>query len=110
VSIRGLKFPPRNGIPSYWSTEQEKAEFIFSPVRLTMSEPVSWLEFFDSEDAPFFFGRAKAAENALEVLWQQAVKRRPFVLVLGPGASGKTSLVRADILPALTQVRTVERD
>jgi chromosome segregation ATPase len=72
--------------------------------------PFRGLEFFDSEHAPLFFGRAKVIENVLEVLRQQAAERRPFVLVLGPGASGKTSLVRAGILPALTQTGTFEPD
>ena len=72
--------------------------------------PFRGLEFFDSEHAPLFFGRAKVIENVLEVLRQQAAEKRPFVLVLGPGASGKTSLVRAGILPALTQTGTFEPD
>ena len=72
--------------------------------------PFRGLEFFDSEHAPLFFGRAKVIENVLEVLRQQAAERRPFVLVLGPVTSGKTSLVRAGILPALTQTGTFEPD
>jgi hypothetical protein len=65
--------------------------------------PFRGLEFFDFEQAPFFHGRTKAIEGVLDVLQQQVAAKKPFILVLGPEGSGKTSLVKAGILPVLTQ-------
>jgi len=72
--------------------------------------PFRGLEFFDSEHAPFFCGRTKTVGQLLSVLQQQVAAKRPFVLVLGPEGCGKTSLVRAGILPVLTQIRITEGD
>ncbi|MGA8655770.1 MAG: ATP-binding protein, partial [Chthoniobacterales bacterium] len=66
--------------------------------------------FFDCEYAPFFYGRTKTVGEVLDILEQQAAANKPFVLLLGTGGSGKTSLVRAGILPVLTQVGTAEGD
>ena len=71
--------------------------------------PFRGLEFFDAEHAPFFHGRTKTARKVLDVLEKQAAEKKPFVLVLGPDGSGKTSLVRAGILPVLTQIGIIER-
>src|SRR6516164_8433363 len=72
--------------------------------------PFRGLDFFDSEHAPFFHGRTKTVGELLNVLQQQAAAKRPFVLVLGPDGCGKTSLVRAGILPVFTQTRITEGD
>src|SRR6516164_9492877 len=70
--------------------------------------PFRGLDFFDSEHAPFFHGRTKSVGELLIFMQQQAAAKRPFVLVLGPEGSGKTSLVRAGILPVFAQVRIAE--
>ena len=75
-----------------------------------IKNPFRGLSFFDYEDAPFFCGRTKSVGELLDVLQQQAAAKKPFVLVLGPGGSGKTSLVRAGVLPILTRVGTTEQE
>src|SRR6266404_2164456 len=72
------------------------------------SSPFRGLNFFDFEDAPIFHGRTKAIGEVLEALEVQVRAQRPFVLVVGASGSGKSSLVRAGVLPLLTQPGTIE--
>jgi WD40 repeat protein/serine/threonine protein kinase len=72
------------------------------------SSPFRGLNFFDFEDAPIFHGRTKAIGEILEALEVQVRAQRPFVLVVGASGSGKSSLVRAGVLPLLTQPETIE--
>ena len=46
--------------------------------------------------------------RVLEALERQVRAQQPFVLVLGASGSGKSSLVRAGVLPLLTQPETIE--
>jgi chromosome segregation ATPase len=71
------------------------------------SEPFRGLQFFDFEHAPIFHGRTKAIGEVLDALNEQARAKKPFVLVLGGSGSGKSSLVRAGVLPLLTEVGTM---
>ncbi|MEY2605972.1 MAG: hypothetical protein QOH31_3788, partial [Verrucomicrobiota bacterium] len=64
-------------------------------VRYLESNPFRGLNFFDFEDAVFYHGRTKAVGEVLDALKNQATAEKPFVLVLGPAGSGKSSLVRA---------------
>ena len=77
-------------------------------VRRWNSSPFRGLNFFDFEDAPIFHGRTKAIGEVLEALEIQVKAQRPFVLVVGASGSGKSSLVRAGVLPLLTQPDTIE--
>jgi WD40 repeat protein/tetratricopeptide (TPR) repeat protein len=70
--------------------------------------PFRGLEVFDFEHAPIFHGRTKEIGAVLEALQVQLSEHRPFVLVVGPSGSGKSSLVRAGVLPLLTQPETIE--
>ena len=70
--------------------------------------PFRGLEVFDFEHAAIFHGRTKEIGAVLEALEVQVREHRPFVLVVGPSGSGKSSLVRAGVLPLLTQPETIE--
>src|SRR6266403_4832815 len=72
-------------------------------VRYLESNPFRGLNFFDFEHAAFYHGRTKAVGEVLDVLKKQATAKKRFVLVLGPAGSGKSSLVRAGVLPLFTQ-------
>jgi WD40 repeat protein/transcriptional regulator with XRE-family HTH domain len=70
-----------------------------APPALAASEcPYRGLEAFDEEHADLFFGREAAVQRLLEQL-----KSSRFVAVIAPSGSGKSSLVRAGLLPALRQ-------
>ncbi len=77
-------------------------------MRRWKSCPFRGLNFFDFEHAPIFHGRTKAIGQVLEALERQVRAQRPFVLVVGASGSGKSSLVRAGVLPLLTQPGTIE--
>jgi conflict system STAND superfamily ATPase len=73
------------------------------------SNPFRRLNFFDFEHAALYYGRTKAVWEILDTLKNQAKAKNRFVLVLGPAGSGKSSLVRAGVLPLLTQGGTPVR-
>ena len=77
-------------------------------MRRWKSSPFRGLNFFDFEHAPIFHGRTRAIGEVLEALEGQVRAQRPFVLVVGASGSGKSSLVRAGVLPLLTQPETIE--
>src|SRR5215470_16597568 len=60
--------------------------------------PYPGLRPFDLDDSKFFFGRAAQVTALLDLL-----SSRAFVAVVGSSGSGKSSLVRAGLLPALQQ-------
>jgi hypothetical protein len=70
------------------------------------SEPFRGLQCFTFEEAPIFHGRTKAVGDVLDALAKQANAKTPFVLILGTSGSGKSSLVRAGVLPLLTEIGT----
>ena len=71
------------------------------------SDPFRGLQYFDFEHAPIFHGRTKAIGEVVDALREQAIAKKPFVLVLGPSGSGKTSLIRGGVLPLLSELATV---
>src|SRR5271165_1406868 len=77
-------------------------------VRRWKSSPFRGLNVFDFEHAPIFHGRTRAIGGVLEALEGQVRAQRPLVLVVGASGSGKSSLVRAGVLPLLTQPGTIE--
>ncbi len=79
-----------------------------SQARRWKENPFRGLQIFDFEHAPIFHGRTRAIGSVLEALEIQFRVHRPFVLVVGASGSGKSSLVRAGVLPLLTQPETIE--
>jgi hypothetical protein len=62
--------------------------------------PYRGLLYFREEDAPFFFGREVPIERLVN-----EVRRQPFVAVVGASGSGKSSVVRAGLVPKLRRDR-----
>ena len=63
--------------------------------------PYRGLQAFDLEHAAIFFGRERAEREITETLTRRANEKAGFVLVIGASGSGKSSLVRAGVLPDL---------
>src|SRR5262245_8196793 len=65
--------------------------------------PFRGLEVFEFENAEFYFGRARAIAACTERLEQQAASGKAFLLIYGMSGSGKSSLLRAGLLPSITR-------
>jgi len=79
-----------------------------APAVWKKGSPFRGLHAFEFEHAPVFFGRTKAVSDILQGLRNQAAEGRAFVLVLGMSGGGKSSVVRAGVLPMLTQPGVIE--
>lgn len=69
--------------------------------------PFRGLDTFRFEDAPIFYGRTQAISGVLSALRRKA-DDAAFVLVLGCSGSGKSSLVRAGVMPLLVEPGVIE--
>ncbi len=65
--------------------------------------PFPGLRPFDFEQHHLFFGRQEQVDRLLEVL-----EAKRFLAVLGPSGSGKSSLVRAGLVPCLYEGRLTD--
>jgi hypothetical protein len=78
-----------------------RASFAWDPTR----PPYPGLAPFAEEDAAVFFGREQETERLLELLQPGLHGRGRFVAVVGPSGSGKSSLVRAGLVPRLARLQ-----
>ncbi|MEM7335634.1 MAG: hypothetical protein AAF490_26385 [Chloroflexota bacterium] len=62
------------------------------------TSPFMGLKYFDTKDADLFFGREKLTDTLADEL-----KNSRFLAVVGASGSGKSSLVRAGLVPKLQQ-------
>ncbi|QDV37392.1 nSTAND1 domain-containing NTPase [Tautonia plasticadhaerens] len=94
--------------PGYWPLQKhDKGEYIHlvpgHPLNLPPAPPLDeannpWrgLQSYNEEHAPLFFGRSKFVADLVE--WVEA---NPLTVVLGASGTGKSSIVKAGLLPSL---------
>ncbi len=70
------------------------------PPLLEPENPYKGLQAFQESDSQHFFGRAALTERLLSRLSENGDNGR-FLVVVGPSGSGKSSVVRAGLIPAL---------
>ena len=99
--------------PQLWPLKKhDKGEYIFRspghPLNLPPAPPLEepenpyrGLESFEEEQCELFFGRTELVEKL-----QEFVKIRPLTVVLGASGSGKSSLVKAGLIPRLRKDTT----
>lgn len=69
------------------------------------SSPYMGLEVFQAGDADFFFGRERVVAEL-----SARLAEAPFLAVVGASGSGKSSVVRAGLVPAILQRRVARSD
>jgi class 3 adenylate cyclase/WD40 repeat protein len=87
-------FPPLRDL------DATDVEPLAGATRPAARNPYKGLRAFQEADAGDFFGREALAQRLLERLGEQVPLRR-FMVVVGPSGSGKSSVVRAGLLPLL---------
>jgi len=58
--------------------------------------PYRFLDYFDVQDAEFFFGREREVEEVIDL-----IRREPLIVLFGRSGIGKTSLIKAGIMARL---------
>ena len=79
-----------------------------TPAIWKSGSPFRGLRTFEFEHAKVFFGRTKAVADILQILRERASRGRAFVLVFGMSGGGKSSVLRAGVLPMLSQPGVIE--
>ena len=69
--------------------------------------PFRGLDPFEFENAELFFGRGAAIAACIKRLEQLAENGKAFLLIYGMSGSGKSSLLRAGLLPSITRSGTI---
>ncbi len=98
-----LRHPTVDAFVAAWLAATGQREPVGPAERTIARNPYKGLSAFDEADGRDFFGRTKEINELLSL-----VERHRIVTVVGPSGSGKSSLVKAGLVPALRARRPGE--
>ncbi|MFN0201997.1 MAG: caspase family protein [Bacteroidia bacterium] len=106
VTVRAAGIGHEQNVGLFPLERHKNGEFLFiphdfSPEELTefqYQNPYKGLNSYEPEDKQLFFGR----ENAIQEI-QQKLQKLPLLVVIGASGTGKSSLIKAGIVPELTK-------
>jgi hypothetical protein len=78
--------------------------------RVYLRNPFRGLEYFDYEHRAIFFGRDAEVRQVVEQLLRREANGTPGILVEGASGSGKSSFMRAGLLPVLVNATSQASD
>ena len=93
---RNLDLLNPDDVADYGTIQLDDAEPIFEP-----QNPYKGLRAFEEADASDFFGRDSLVRHLLSRLGDSDDADERFLAVVGPSGSGKSSVVKAGVIPAL---------
>jgi hypothetical protein len=99
LDMRGDRFESGAAIETLIASLEQPSE---SSTPFSDFNPYRGLEVFDEPHAPFFLGRETFVQDLFRRLTEH---RKNFVAVVGASGSGKSSVVRAGLLPLLRRQR-----
>ena len=76
--------------------------------KVYLGNPFRGLAHFDYEHHAIFFGRDREIEECLRLLLRREQAGSPGLLIEGASGSGKSSFLRAGVLPALVRARSLD--
>ena len=73
----------------------------------TQGSPFRGLQKFEIEHRSIYFGRSRAIEGVIDRIRLNATKGSPIVIVFGKSGVGKSSFLRAGVLPSLIEPNVI---
>ena len=102
----GTVIPPTIRLQPVRSLEEALAHLGVTLEKVYLGNPFRGLEPFEFEHRAIFFGREAEVREVLELLLRRETAGNPGLMVEGASGSGKSSFLRAGILPALVNPRS----
>jgi tetratricopeptide (TPR) repeat protein len=104
------ELPPQVQLQPVAHLEDALAHLGYRLENVYLRNPFRGLEHFEFADHSVFFGRDREIQEVLTQLLRREKADQPGLLIEGASGSGKSSFLRAGVLPALANVRAQAED